>query len=108
MPQKNQTCHQKRNHSVVRIANPSSISDNNEDEADTNEEFKDSSEDKFDSEDDLEDSEDSEEHCCKRKRKTTWFHFNLCFGMLGFIVFWSVLMLRIYLPESYWTWSYIW
>ena len=38
----------------------------------------------------------------------TWFHFNLCLGMLGFVIFWLFLMLRIYLPESYWTWSYIW
>lgn len=37
-----------------------------------------------------------------------YFHFYLCLGMLGFVVFWLVLMLRIYLPESYWTWSYIW
>ena len=47
--------------------------------------------------------------CCGRgQRPSTWFHFYLCFGMLGFLVFWLVLMLRIYLPESYWTWSYIW
>ena len=45
--------------------------------------------------------------CCITK-PSTWFHFYLCFGMIGFIVFWLVLMLRIYLPESYWTWSYIW
>ena len=34
------------------------------------------------------------------------FHF--CFGfsgMLGFICFWLFLLLRIYLPESYWSWS---
>ena len=32
----------------------------------------------------------------------------LLLGMLGFIAFWSILMLRIYLPEKYWEWSYIW
>ena len=32
----------------------------------------------------------------------------LLMGMIGFVVFWSALMLRIYLPEKYWTWSYIW
>lgn len=32
----------------------------------------------------------------------------LMLGMIGFVVFWSVLMLRIYLPEKYWRWSYIW
>ena len=47
--------------------------------------------------------------CCGRvKKPSTWFHFYLCFGMLGFLIFWLVLMLRIYLPETYWTWSYIW
>ena len=47
--------------------------------------------------------------CCgKVKKPSSWFHLYLCFGMLGFVVFWLVLMLRIYLPETYWTWSYIW
>lgn len=32
----------------------------------------------------------------------------LLLGMVGFVVFWSILMLRIYLPEKYWRWSYIW
>ncbi len=32
----------------------------------------------------------------------------LALGMVGFVLFWSVLMLRIYLPEKYWRWSYIW
>ncbi len=32
----------------------------------------------------------------------------LMLGMLGFVAFWSLLMLRIYLPERYWEWSYIW
>ena len=44
----------------------------------------------------------------KIKKPSSWFHLYLCFGMLGFVVFWLVLMLRIYLPETYWTWSYIW
>ena len=26
-------------------------------------------------------------------------------GMLGFICFWSFILLRIYLPETYWSWS---
>ena len=32
----------------------------------------------------------------------------LLLGMLGFVAFWSLLMLRVYLPERYWEWSYIW
>jgi hypothetical protein len=32
----------------------------------------------------------------------------LMLGMLCFVAFWSLLMLRIYLPEKYWEWSYIW
>ena len=27
-------------------------------------------------------------------------------GMIGFICFWTFLLLRIYLPETYWSWSY--
>ena len=47
--------------------------------------------------------------CCgKLKKPSSWFTFYLCAGMLGFVIFWLVLMLRIYLPETYWTWSYIW
>jgi len=29
----------------------------------------------------------------------TRFHFSLCFGMIGFVVFWVGLLLRIYLPH---------
>ena len=29
----------------------------------------------------------------------TRFHFSLCFGMVGFVVFWLGLLLRIYLPQ---------
>ena len=29
----------------------------------------------------------------------TRFHFSLCFGMVGFVVFWLGLLLRIYLPH---------
>lgn len=36
------------------------------------------------------------------------FHCYLCLGLVAFVTFWLVLMLRIYLPESYWTWSYVW
>ena len=32
----------------------------------------------------------------------------LLLGMTSFVTFWVMLMLRIYLPERYWTWSYIW
>ena len=32
----------------------------------------------------------------------------LILGMVGFVLFWGILMLRIYLPERYWQWSYIW
>jgi len=31
----------------------------------------------------------------------TNFHFSLCFGMVGFAVFWTGLLLRIYLPHEY-------
>ena len=41
-------------------------------------------------------------------RGLSTFHLYLCCGMLGFVIFWVVLMLRIYLPESYWRWSYFW
>ena len=37
-----------------------------------------------------------------------FFHCYLILGLIGFFVFWLVLMLRIYLPEKYWTWTYIW
>ena len=33
----------------------------------------------------------------------TNFHFSLCFGMVGFTVFWTGLLLRIYLPHEYFT-----
>ena len=36
------------------------------------------------------------------------FAVKLCCALLSFIVFWVVSLLRIYLPESYWTWSYLW
>lgn len=32
----------------------------------------------------------------------------LLLGLMGFVIFWSILMLRVYLPERYWRWSYIW
>ena len=57
---------------------------------------------------DFENSEDRTSTKCAASKNGTWFHFNLCLGMLGFVIFWLFLMLRIYLPESYWTWSYIW
>ena len=31
----------------------------------------------------------------------TNFHFSLCFGLVGFAVFWTGLLLRIYLPHKY-------
>ena len=31
----------------------------------------------------------------------TNFHFTLCLGMVGFTVFWTGLLLRIYLPSEY-------
>ena len=31
---------------------------------------------------------------------TSYFQLYLCLGMLGFVIFWLILMLRIYLPES--------
>ena len=31
----------------------------------------------------------------------TRFHFSLCFGMVGFVVFWLGLLLRIYLPRGF-------
>lgn len=42
------------------------------------------------------------------KAECNCFVTYLLLGMLGFVVFWSLLMLRIYLPEDYWKWSYIW
>ena len=42
------------------------------------------------------------------KAECNCFVTYLLLGMLGFVVFWSLLMLRIYLPEEYWKWSYIW
>ena len=30
----------------------------------------------------------------------TRFHFSLCFGIIGFIIFWTGLLLRIYLPKT--------
>merc|ERR1712136_181246 len=36
-----------------------------------------------------------------------WFQCYLCLGLVGFVTFWLVLMLRVYLHEKYWTWSYI-
>ena len=41
-------------------------------------------------------------------RSSKLFHMYLVLGMFGFVAFWLVLMLRVYLPEKYWTWSYIW
>ena len=32
----------------------------------------------------------------------TNFHFSLCVGVVGFLIFWLVLLLRIYLPDKYW------
>lgn len=32
----------------------------------------------------------------------TNFHFSLCVGVIGFFIFWLVLLLRIYLPDEYW------
>ena len=29
----------------------------------------------------------------------TRFHFSLCFGLVGFVIFWLGLLLRIYLPH---------
>ena len=42
------------------------------------------------------------------KAECNCFVTYLLLGMFGFVVFWSLLMLRIYLPEEYWKWSYIW
>jgi len=44
----------------------------------------------------------------RRSRTHNCFHFYLVLGLVGFFAFWLILMLRIYLPESYWRWSYIW
>lgn len=37
-----------------------------------------------------------------------FFQLYLLLGMIGFFLFWLILMLRIYLPEKYWRWSYMW
>ena len=38
----------------------------------------------------------------------SWFKCYLLLGLIAFVIFWLVLMLRVYLHEKYWTWSYIW
>ena len=91
---------------VVRIANYPSH-DEEEELAEEDTEIKNPEESGGDSETGPETST-PRKTCCGRTRPSSWFSIYLCFGMIGFIVFWLVLMLRIYLPESYWTWSYIW
>lgn len=87
----------KKKNTVVRIASPSAVTSTEDNTTATTATDQDSKMDEV-----------HENYCCGRTWPISWFHFYLCFGMLGFIVFWLVLMLRIYLPESYWTWSYIW
>ena len=41
-------------------------------------------------------------------RGSAIFALKLCCGLLALFGFWLVLLLRVYLPESYWTWSYLW
>ena len=42
------------------------------------------------------------------RSRRSWFQCYLGLGLVGFVTFWLVLMLRVYLHEKYWTWSYIW
>ena len=42
------------------------------------------------------------------KAECNCFVTYMLLGMFGFVAFWSLLMLRIYLPEEYWKWSYVW
>lgn len=86
----------KKRNTVVRIASPSQVTSTEDNTTATT------------TDQDSKIIEEVENYCCGRTWPISWFHVYLCLGMLGFIVFWLVLMLRIYLPESYWTWSYIW
>jgi len=40
---------------------------------------------------------------CKSDEKTPWtnFHFLLCIGIVGFLVFWTLLLSRMYLPQEF-------
>ena len=44
---------------------------------------------------------------CVSEEKSSWtnFHFVMCIGIIGFFVFWIVLLCRMYLPTEYWFWS---
>lgn len=44
---------------------------------------------------------------CGSEEKTSWtnFHFVMCIGILGFFVFWIVLLCRMYLPTEYQFWN---
>ena len=45
---------------------------------------------------------DYEAMCSKNNEKITWtnFHFVMCIGIVGFFVFWIVLLCRMYLPPG--------
>ena len=44
---------------------------------------------------------------CVSEEKSSWtnFHFVMCIGILGFFVFWIVLLCRMYLPNEYQFWN---
>ena len=45
--------------------------------------------------------------CSSGSEKTTWtnFHFVMCIGIVGFFVFWIVLLCRMYLPPELNLWT---
>lgn len=50
---------------------------------------------------------DYEAMCSKNNEKITWtnFHFVMCIGIVGFFVFWIVLLCRMYLPPELNLWT---
>merc|ERR1719400_1270459 len=45
--------------------------------------------------------------CSTDSEKVVWtnFHFVMCIGIVGFFVFWIVLLCRMYLPPEYNLWT---
>ena len=43
---------------------------------------------------------------CTGEEKTQWtnFHFVMCIGIVGFFVFWLVLLAKMYLPKDFTFW----
>lgn len=45
--------------------------------------------------------------CAEEKGSTPWtnFHFVMCVGIIGFFVFWIILLCRMYLPPEFQFWG---